>query len=104
MVDIEKKAKALRLNWVKRMITQKGTWISYLEYLIKNKKMDINTVIKCKTQFCKSDSLFYNSLFKDWNELIGEHNNCIEKILYEKIWFNKNIELSKNCQLWKKMY
>jgi exonuclease III len=109
MTDIVSYIKAIKLNWVSRLLNIKGIWKCYLlqilniepEYLLRCNIKYRDLPFKTKLKGLK----LWDEIMKFWCEENYEENiDSIEKIMNQSIWMNSNIKINKQVIFWKKWF
>jgi hypothetical protein len=100
MTDIVSYIKAIKLNWVSRLLNIKGIWKCHLlqildiepEYLLRCNIKYRDLPFKTKLKGLK----LWDEIMKFWCEENYEENiDTIEKIMNQSLWMNSNIKINK---------
>jgi exonuclease III len=106
MTDISSYIKAIKLNWVSRLLNMDGIWKSYLLQII---DIEPEYLLRCNIKYKdlpfkkKLNQLkLWEEIMKFWCEENYEENiDTIQKIMNQSIWLNSNIKVNKQVILWK---
>jgi exonuclease III len=109
MTDIASYIKAIKLNWVSRLLNIEGIWKNHLldtiniipEYFLRCNIKYQDLPFKKEINQLK----LWDEILKFWCEENYEENiDTVEKIMNQSIWLNSNIKINKKVVMWKNWY
>jgi hypothetical protein len=106
MTDLESYIKAIKINWITRLLNIEGIW---KEYIIDKIGMDLEYFSRCNLNY--KDLHFKFPKNSMWDEVMKEwcfenHKNpeSHQEILNQNIWRNSHIKIGNRTQMWKIWY
>jgi hypothetical protein len=106
MTDLESYKKAIKGNWVTKLLTIDGIW---KQEILNKIGVDMEYFLKCNIRYKDiPNQLKKNSMWKEiWEIWSGENSrevNTIEDILNQNLWYNSSIKINKKTIFRKEWY
>jgi hypothetical protein len=106
MTDLESYIKAIKINWINRLLEIDGIWKKYLKDKI---SIDLKYFAKCNVKYedlhfkLHKDNM-WNEVLKEWCRENHSQPTTLQEILNQNLWLNSFIKIGKKCPIWKKWY
>jgi exonuclease III/uncharacterized protein Smg (DUF494 family) len=103
MVDLESYLKAIKINWIVKLLNIEGLWKGPIE----NKMdIDIRYLVRCNLKYAdfpqkENNNKLWKEIWTYWCEENYKKPGNIEEILNNSLWMNSNIKIGKKVAYWK---
>jgi hypothetical protein len=106
MTDLESYIRAIKINWMTRLLNIDGIW---KEYILEKIGMNIEYFSKCNViykdlHFRFPKNSMWDEVMREWCSENFTNPETYQEILNQNLWRNSHIKIGNKTQFWKKWY